>query len=117
MFDEWRLIAPDDDADRIEPAGQPGPTVALEPEAGDSLDLPAFPGGDRFQGVAVARTGTGLDLDERDEIVAPHDEVDLAVTETEVPRQNRVAVLAKVPGGEALAQDPQVTGWAHVIGN
>ncbi len=103
VLDDGRLTAPHHYAHGIEAAAGGGAAVPVEPEASDPLDLAAFLGGDRLQGVAVACPGAGLDLDERDETVARHDEIDLAVTEAEVTRQDRVAVLAKVSRREPLS--------------
>lgn len=115
MFDDGRPAAPDDDAHGVEAAAGGRVAVTVEPEASDPLDLAAFPRGDRLEGVAEAGTGAGFHLDERDEAVARHNEIDLAVTEAEITRQDRIAVLAKVPRRNPLALDTQVVGRNHLI--
>lgn len=115
MLDDRRLIAPDDDPHGIEPAAQGRPAVTVEPESSDPLNLAAFLGGDRLQGVAVTGAGTGLYFDEGDEIVARHYEIDLAATEAVITRQDRVAKLVKMSRGQPLAQNTQVAGRGHGI--
>lgn len=113
MLDDRRLVTPHDHAYRIEPAMQPGPAVPPEPEAGNSLDLASFPGGDRFQRVPKAGAGSRLYLDERHHVITSDDQVDFAVAEAVVACQDRVPLLAEIARGELLTQNPQVAPRGH----
>jgi hypothetical protein len=82
--------------------------VAAEPVARDALDLAPLERRDRLQRMTVPGSRASLHLDERHEIIAAHDEIDLAVAEAEVAIEDHVPACLEVTGSESLAESTQI---------
>jgi len=115
VLDEWVATAQEGDTHGIEAVKGPRVAVAPEPVARDALHLAPLERRDRLQRVTVPGSRASLHLHERHNIIAAHDEIDLAVAEAEVATEDRVAACFEVTGGESLSKDTQIAWCGQPI--
>ncbi len=77
-------------------------SVPIDPDSGRSAQLPPFAKVHRLQRRAESNPATSLDLDERDRVTTPHDQVDIAMTAAKPMRDHVPSVALQPSRGDPL---------------
>ncbi len=95
---------PERDSDHVEPVRGTRPTMPSDPDLRAPNEFAPFAPVDRVEWAAERGAPSGLDLDERNETRATHDEVHVAVPRPEPAREDRPAAGDQPPFRDALAE-------------
>lgn len=108
-----RGVTVEEYGDGIEAVGPAELAVCSDPGAGGELEVAALLAGDGFEGVPEAAGSAGPDLDERDDVAAACDEVDLLVAPAPVPVQYGPSGATEQLCGGGLGPAAELVSTCH----